>query len=277
MALNPPTAPRPMFPRWANLLLPLVVISLLGAALYAPTIVYLGFSPKATDVGYSPAQPVPYSHALHVGKLGFDCRYCHTTVQDAAYAAIPSVQTCMNCHSYVKVLNSDGGSNKNLEPLWDAWDATWRERDSTKYTTPPVGQPRVEGKPVEWIKVHDLPDYSYFNHSAHTNKGVGCVSCHGRIDHMDAVYQDQPLNMAWCLDCHRQPEKFLRPVDQLTNLGWTVEKIDETNADLAGAIRTDGGLATDAKITQVQMGSYLKKKLEIKDHAYMTSCSTCHR
>jgi menaquinone reductase, multiheme cytochrome c subunit len=271
-----------MFPRWANLLLPLLVVGFLGSALYLPTVVWLGFSPQATDVGYAPAQPVPYSHALHVGKLGFDCRYCHTTVQDAGFAAIPSVQTCMNCHSYIHVTGRDGQSNKNLEPVWDAWDATWRDRakaDGTNhYTTPPIDQDRVEGKqPIQWVKVHDLPDYSYFNHSAHTNKGIGCVSCHGRVDHMEVVYQNQPLNMAWCLDCHRQPEKFLRPVEQITNLGWTVDKIDETNPEIAKAIRADQSLTADTTITQVQMGSYLKKKLEIRDHAYMTSCSTCHR
>ena len=265
-----------MFPRWANLLLPLVLVGGLGAAAYVPTVVYLGFSPEATDVGYAPEQPIPYSHALHVGQLGMDCRYCHTTVQDAGFAAIPSAQTCMNCHSYIKVQNSDSTPNRRLEPLFDAWDANWRTRGNA-YSSAPVDQPRVEGKPVEWVKVHDLPDFSYFNHAAHTNKGVGCVSCHGRIDQMEIVYQAKPLSMSWCLDCHRQPEKYLRPVDQLTNLSWTIEKLDDTNPELARTVRAENNLSADAKVTQTQLGNHLKKQMDIRDREYMTSCSTCHR
>ena len=276
MSQNSPPAPRPLFPRWANLLLPLTIVGGLGAAAYVPVVVYLGASPKATDVGYAPEQPVPYSHALHVGELGMDCRYCHTTVTQAGFAAIPSTQTCMNCHSYIRVTNPDGTSNKKLEPLWDAWDGTWRQRGAT-YSSPPIDKPRVEGKPVEWVKIHDLPDYSYFNHQAHTTKGVGCISCHGRIDQMEVVYQAKPLNMAWCLECHREPEKFLRPADQLTNMQWTVAKLDQTNPEIASAVRAENSLAAGGEITQVQLGNYLKKKMEIKDRPYMTSCSTCHR
>ena len=283
MSTTPSLQPRPMFPRWANLLLPLVVVSGLGAAAYVPVVVYIGFSPMATDVGYSPEQPIPYSHALHAGQLNLDCRYCHTTVQQTGFAAIPSPQTCMNCHSYIKVTNSDGTPNRRLEPLYDAWDGTWRTRGNT-YTAPPADKPRVEGKPLEWVKVHDLADYAYFNHSAHTNKGVGCVSCHGRIDQMDIVYQAKPLNMNWCLECHREPEKYLRPADQLTNMSWTIEKLDSadqrtTDEDRTDAknVRAENNLAPDAKITQSQLGNYLKKKMEIKDREYMTSCSTCHR
>lgn len=276
MPQQSPIAPRPLFPRWANLLLPLAVIGGLGAAAYVPVVVYLGASPNATDVGYSPEQPIPYSHALHVGELGMDCRYCHTAVTQTGFANIPSTQTCMNCHSYIKVTNSDGTSNKKLEPLWDAWDSTWRQRGAT-YSSPPTDKPRVEGNPVEWVKIHDLADFSYFNHSAHTTKGIGCISCHGRIDQMEVVYQAKPLSMAWCLDCHRQPEKFLRPADQLTNMQWTIEKLDQSNPDVAAAVRSENSIAAGAPITQVQLGSYLKKKMAIKDTAYMTSCSTCHR
>jgi menaquinone reductase, multiheme cytochrome c subunit len=276
MSQNTSLAPRPLFPRWMNLLLPLAIIGGLGAAAYVPVVVYLGASPMATDVGYAPDQPIPYSHALHVGQLGLDCRYCHTTVTEAGFAAIPSAQTCMNCHSYIRVTNPDGTSNKKMEPLLDAWDANWRTRGAT-YTQPPTDQPRVEGKPVEWVKIHDLPDYSYFNHAAHVTKGVSCVTCHGRVDQMEVVYQSKPLNMAWCLDCHREPEKFLRPADQVTNLSWTIEQLDTTNKAEADAIRAENSLAADATITQEQLGTFLKKKMAIKDHQYMTSCSTCHR
>lgn len=273
-----------MFPRWANLLLPLLLIGFVGAALYVPVVVYLGFSPQATDVGYAPHQPIPYSHALHVGKLGMDCRYCHTTVTEAGFAAIPATQTCMNCHSYIRVANPDGSSNTKLEPMFDAWDATWRERGAT-YTAPPANQPRIEGKPIEWVKIHDLPDYSYFNHQAHTTKAIGCVTCHGRIDRMDEVHQEQPLNMAWCLDCHRTPEKFLRPADEVTNMAWNVADLNDANspsakkhAELITEIRAENAeLAATAPITQELLGNHIKNKMAIRDHAYMTSCSTCHR
>lgn len=273
-----------MFPRWANLLLPLLLIGFVGAAMYVPVVVYLGFSPLATDVGYAPVQPVAYSHAVHVGKLGMDCRYCHTTVTQAGFAAVPATQTCMNCHSYIRVATPDGSSNPKLEPLFDAWDANWRSRGVT-YTAAPAGEPRVEGKPIEWVKIHDLPDYSYFNHEAHTTKAIGCVTCHGRIDRMDEVHQEKPLNMAWCLDCHRQPEKFLRPADELTNMTWNVDDLNrpETpaahkHASLIKEIReANPGLAADAPISQELLGLHLKKSMAIRDHQYMTSCSTCHR
>jgi menaquinone reductase, multiheme cytochrome c subunit len=237
---NSNTAPRTVFPRWANYLLPLIVVSALGAAVYLPTLVWVAFSPRTTDVGYAPDQPIGYSHALHVGQLGMDCRYCHTTVEHAGFAAVPPTQTCMSCHNAIRKQTPDGKPNPKLQPLYDSWKT---------------------GKPVEWVKIHDLPDYAYFNHSAHVNKGVGCVSCHGRIDRMEVVYQSKPLNMAWCLDCHREPEKFLRPADQVTNMTWKPEaKPGETEQE-----------------AQIRVGMDLKDKLKIKDHEYMTSCSTCHR
>jgi len=216
-----------MFPRWANLLLPAIVVMVLGAGLYAPTLVYLAGSPATTDVGYQPQQPVPYSHALHAGKLGMDCRYCHNTVEKAAFAAVPATQTCMNCHSSIKT------DSAKLKPIRDSW---------------------ITGQPVKWTKVHDLPDYVFFNHSAHVNKGVGCVSCHGRIDQMDTVYQAKPLSMSWCLECHRAPELNLRPKDQITNMSY----------------KPEGG-------DQLKVGLELKKQYGIRDAKYMTSCSTCHR
>ena len=161
-----------VFPRWVNYLLPLIVVSAVGGGAFAPVVVGLGFSANTLNVGYAPEQPIPYSHALHVGELGLDCRYCHTTVDDASFAAIPPTETCMNCHATVKT------DSARLAPLYESYET---------------------GKPIEWVKVHDLPDYVYFNHSAHVNKGVSCVSCHGRVDKMEVVYQAQPLSMAWCL------------------------------------------------------------------------------
>jgi hypothetical protein len=151
-------------------------------------------SPSVLKVGYQPVQPVPYSHKLHAGNMGMDCYYCHYTVYKAAYAAIPPTQVCMNCHSHVLTQS----------PLLE------KVRDS--YAT---------GEPVQWVRVHKLAEYVYFNHSAHVNAGVSCVSCHGRVDQMAQVQQTKPLNMDWCLDCHRNPAPNLRPVQYVTKLDWT--------------------------------------------------------
>ena len=224
-----------VFPRWVNYLLPLIVVGVLGGALYVPIVVGYGFGPKALSVGYQPNQPVPYSHELHVGQLGLDCRFCHTSVEDNTYAAIPHTQVCISCHN-----PGEGNGIKKDSAKLAKLHASWKS-----------------GESVEWIKVHDLPDYVYFNHSAHVNKGVGCVSCHGRVDKMEVVHQDQDLSMSWCLDCHRQPEKYLRPLDQITNMSWSAEK--------------------DNAKDQLELGEELKSFYNIHSQAYMTSCSTCHR
>lgn len=229
-----------VFPRWANFLLPILVLGALGAGLYVPTVVYYGFSPRATAVGYEPKQPVEYSHALHAGQLGLDCRYCHTTVETSAFAAVPPAQTCMNCHTAVQ-----GQSTRNPDPkkvenklalVHESWD---------------------KGTVIPWQKIHDLPDYVFFNHSAHVTKGIGCASCHGRVDQMEVVHQEQPLSMSWCLDCHRNPEKNLRPKSEVTNMAWSAEK--------------------NAGKSQLELGLELKKQYGIHDAAYMTSCYVCHR
>ena len=160
---------------------------------YFAALIYFGASPRTTDVGYAPRQPVPYSHALHAGDLGIDCRYCHSTVEVAARAAVPPTQTCMNCHSRIRA-------------------------QSAKLI--PVRESYATGMPIEWVRVHDLPDYAYFNHSAHVRRGVGCVSCHGRVDKMEVISQVEPLSMGWCLDCHRNPEKHLRPQEYVTKMDW---------------------------------------------------------
>ncbi|MGD1276995.1 MAG: cytochrome c3 family protein [Tepidisphaeraceae bacterium] len=219
-----------VFPKWANYLLPVIVLGAMGGMFYLPTVVDLGASPITTAVGYSPLQPVPYSHALHAGRLGIDCRYCHTTVEKAAFAALPPTQTCMNCHSTIRTQSA------LLLPVRQSW---------------------ATGFPVEWVKIHDLPHYVYFNHSAHVNHGVGCIECHGRVDQMDQVYQAKPLSMGWCLDCHRDPGSHLRPRDvAVTDMNWTPQDSGQDPAELARR---------------------LVKDYAIRDKAYMTSCSTCHR
>ena len=150
-------------------------------------------SPQYTDVGYRPNQPIDYSHKVHAGDLGMDCRYCHTTVEISASANIPPTQTCMNCHTLVKP------ESEKLAPLMASWQT---------------------GKPLEWVRVHMLPDYAYFDHSAHISVGVGCVSCHGNVAEMEKVMQVEPLSMGWCLDCHRNPDQHLRPISEITNMKW---------------------------------------------------------
>jgi hypothetical protein len=212
-----------VFPRWTWILRPGIAFAAVGGVLYATIVVTFGFSPKATDVGYAPEQPVPYSHALHVGQLGIDCRYCHNTVEQAAHAAIPPTQTCMNCHAMIRT---------NSEKLI------------------PVKESYATGMPVEWVRVHDLPDYVYFDHSAHVRRGVGCVSCHGRVDTMEIVSQVEPLSMGWCLDCHRNPERHLRPVEFVTRLDWVPEE------------------------DQMALGRRLREENNINPRV---DCNTCHR
>jgi len=182
-----------IFPRATNRVPLVLAIAGPFIGLLAISGVWYFFSPEFTDVGYAPVQPVPYSHALHVGQLGLDCRYCHVSVDVSAVSNIPPTQTCMNCHTLIK------RDSEALEPL----------RESL-----------ASGKPMRWVRVHNLPDYAFFNHSVHIRAGVGCVSCHGRIDQMEVVTQAKSLSMSWCLDCHRNPETHLRPVEEVTNMDW---------------------------------------------------------
>jgi hypothetical protein len=152
-----------------------------------------------------------------------DCRYCHSTVETAAKAAVPPTQTCMNCHAKVR---------------------------TTSDTLIPVRESHATGMPIEWIRVHDLPDYVYFNHSAHVTRGVGCVECHDRVDKMEVVYQAEPLSMGWCLDCHRDPEPRLRPVEEVTNMAWAPAEDRRT------------------------VGARLREQYNINPSE---DCSTCHR
>jgi len=174
----------------------IVLLLLAGGGGALAIVVYLG-SPQVRETGYAPTQPVPYSHKLHAGNLGMDCRYCHYTVEKAAFAAVPQTEVCMNCHVRVKK------DSELLQPVRDSY---------------------ASGRPIPWVKIHDLPDYVYFSHQAHVTAGVSCVSCHGRVDQMIVVRQVEPLSMAWCVDCHRDPAARLRPADQVTNLGWQPDR-----------------------------------------------------
>jgi len=171
-------------------------------------------------------QPVQFSHKHHVGDDGIDCRYCHQTVETTATAGMPATQTCMNCHSQ----------------LWA--DSPYLE---------PVRASFRENKPIQWERVHDLPEYVYFNHSIHVAKGVGCSTCHGQIDTMPAVYQENTLQMEWCIACHREPEKFIRPKKEIFNMQWS-----------------DGDIDAGER-------AQLKADYHIRSKEMMTSCSVCHR
>jgi hypothetical protein len=195
---------------------------------YVLALMYYGFWPATRDVGYQPEQPVPYSHMLHAGEMGIDCRYCHNTVERTAAAAVPPTDTCMNCHELVRY-----GSEKLI----------------------PVLESHATGMPVQWVKVHDEPDFVYFNHGAHVTRGIGCVSCHDRVDKMDKVHQVELLSMGWCLRCHRHPEEHLRPVDRVTDMDWQ-----------------PAGL--DAVEDQPTLGRRLAQDNNIHPS---TDCSTCHR
>jgi hypothetical protein len=186
-----------ILPPWTNRL---PLIGAVGGALAsvgAVAFVWYFFSPWYTDVGYRPAQPVPYSHRLHVGDLGLDCRYCHASVESSPVANVPPTSACMNCHKTVR------RDSPLLQPL----------RDSA-----------ATGRPMRWVRVHKLPDFAYFAHNVHVAAGIGCVTCHGRIDEMDVVMQMKPLSMSWCLDCHRDPGPNRRPVSEVTNMKWTPPK-----------------------------------------------------
>lgn len=212
-----------IFPKWANEVPQRILLGLIILATAAVAGVWYYFSPEYTDVGYAPEQPIAYSHKIHAGKLDIDCQYCHTNVFKSKHSNVPATQTCMNCHSQI-----DSQRPEEVQKIRDSWKS---------------------GEPIEWVRVHNLPDYSYFNHAAHVNVGVGCETCHGRIDRMEVVFQKEPLSMSWCLDCHRNPEKYVRPVKEVTTMGYK------------------------PKEDQIEMGRDLVAKNNINPPTY---CQGCH-
>ncbi len=171
-------------------------------------------------------QPIQFSHAHHVGGVGLDCRYCHTSVEKSSFAGIPPTKTCINCHSQI------WANAPLLEPVRASF------RDDT---------------PMKWKRVNDLPDFVYFNHQIHVKQGVGCATCHGRVDKMPLITQATSMLMEWCLDCHRAPEKFLRPRSEVFNMAY------------------------EAPANQIELGLRLKKEYNVAGIEHMTSCSVCHR
>jgi hypothetical protein len=183
-------------------------------------------SPFVTQVDVVKNQVVPFSHEHHVRGLGIDCRYCHTTVEKSPFAGMPPTYTCMSCHSQV-----------------------WTQAPMLQ----PVRASLAADQPLHWDRVHDLPDFVYFDHSIHVNKGVGCVSCHGRVDRMPLVRKAESMTMEWCLDCHRHPEKHLRPVSKIVDMEWQPKDQLAQGLDLIGQ-------------------NHLETSLD-----RLTNCSTCHR
>jgi len=252
-----------VFNRGANGLarMSLVILGLVVTSL-ALTLNELQRSPYVTKQGERLEQPVPFSHQHHVAGLGLDCRYCHTSVENSSFAGIPPTKTCMNCH-YEIWTNAD-----ILEPV----------RASYRNNTP-----------IWWTKLHDLPDYVYFNHEIHINKGIGCVSCHGPIDEMPLTYAHASLQMEWCLDCHRNPAKNIRPTgDPIFNLGWKGPSSDHPvyceqgsgNCSLDGPYFQVTGQQMQHPqkfIDQMSMGKYLVAQYHIRTPNEIQSCETCHR
>ena len=214
-----------IFPKWSNRLPILIIIgvTLIGGAVTAGVWYY--FTPKYTRVGYQPIQPVAFSHAIHAGQLGVDCRYCHSGVDKSWFSNIPAASTCMNCHNQVL-------------------------KDDPRLAL--VRESAASGKPIQWIQIHKMPDFVYFNHSVHVTRGISCVECHGRIDQMDEVYHAKPFGMAFCLECHRHPETKLRPLDKITDLKWQ----------------------QNSEAEQLAFGNQAKKDWKVES---LQSCGACHR
>jgi Cytochrome c7 and related cytochrome c len=199
----------------------ILILVALGGLVWAGA--ELSVSGYTTGQGVTLDQPVPFSHEHHVSGLGIQCLYCHTSVEKSAFAGIPPTATCMNCHRQI-----------------------WTNADLLA----PIRESYRTGVPIRWERVHDLPDFVYFNHSVHLAKGIGCESCHGRVDKMPLMFQQNSLTMAWCLSCHNHPERFVRPKEEIFTFGWRPPK------------------------PQSELGPELVAKYEIKS---LTSCSTCHR
>ena len=202
-------------------------VSIFGAVFFLGFLLWLfgawSRSSWATQAGVAREQPVPFSHAHHVGDVGLDCRYCHTSVETSGFANIPPTKTCMNCHSQI-------------------WN--------TSPTLEPVRESFRTDRSIAWTRVHDLPDFAYFDHSIHVNKGVGCETCHGRVDKMPLTWQKASLQMEWCLECHRHPERNVRPREAVFEMGY------------------------EPPVDQETLGRQLVKEYKIQS---LTSCSTCHR
>lgn len=209
-----------MIARLSLLVIPLVLAVIIGA------VVWYTHSPAFNKVGVTIPQPVAFPHTMHVSVVGLDCRFCHSSVDKSSFAGLPPTETCMGCHSMVKT------DSPLLAPVRQSWET---------------------GQPIEWNRVNNIPDYAYFNHQIHVKKGVGCETCHGRVDQMQTAVKAETLYMAWCIDCHREPQKFLRPVEAVYTMGYTP--------------------AEDQSV----LGARLVEEYNILPVFQLMNCSTCHR
>jgi len=216
-----------------------IYVGIFTAAFALWTCIQIQRSPYVTYAGISRPQLAPFSHQHHVAALGIDCRYCHTSVETSSFAGIPPTKTCMNCHSQIWT------NAALLEPVRESFRS---------------------GKSLVWNRVNDLPDFVYFDHSIHINKGVGCNTCHGPVDRMPLMYNYASLQMEWCIECHRAPEKNLRPREQVFNMRYL-----QPTKDLP--VVADGQTFTD----QLSLGKHLVKEYKLRSVMDITSCSTCHR
>lgn len=185
-----------IFPKWSNLVPIKIIIALVLILIAVGAGYFYYMTPEYARVGYKPVQPVPFDHALHVDQLGMDCRYCHTYVDRSEHSNIPDSATCMNCHNQVLP------DSPALAPVRESYES---------------------GEPVEWVRIHKTPDYVFFNHSVHVNRGISCVECHGQINKMETVEHSKSFSMAFCLECHRNPEDAIRPLDKVYDLDWKAE------------------------------------------------------
>lgn len=262
-----------IFPRSSNTL---SRVSILSGVLALPTLFGLGFLFNMTysaEIQVPKVQPVQFSHKHHVGDDGIDCRYCHTSVDKSDSAGMPSTYTCMSCHSQ----------------LWNDSPELAKVRDAFE-----------TGKPIQWARVHDLPDFVYFNHSIHVKKGVSCVSCHGRVDEIPLMQKEKSLTMEWCLDCHRSPGKNLRPKEYVYDMAWRLNNTPVAGTGTESHSAESGGAGSNAEHAgeagheehapaavpghnsteyknQTEMGSQLLREYKILSKDQMTNCSTCHR
>jgi len=208
------------FSRWFNITI-LCAVLVLGAGIFC--LYFWQFSPLATRVGVPVKQPVTFSHKRHLAGTEVDCRFCHTQVETEASAGMPSTQMCMSCHAEIT-------------------------KDTELMT--PVLESFNKKEPIAWVRVHDLPDYAYFHHGIHVQKGIACVTCHGRVDEMEVTAKAETLHMKWCLDCHRNPEIYVRPKEAACEMAWAPEE------------------------TQEKLGAELVREYGIER---LTDCSVCHR
>ena len=246
-----------IFPKGIDKIKPVIFLTAGFTVLAISIIVNFYFTDENLVVGYRPEQPIPFSHKLHAGEMGMDCRYCHMNVEKSPHASVPPSETCWNCHSKVKT------NSPKLQLLASIQKDTVKQKITIDHKfdgkAPKTIEVEVEnpnkGDAIPWVRVHKLPEYAYFDHSVHINAGVSCVECHGRVDQMEVVEQKKSLTMGFCLDCHKNPDDHIRPESvRITDLAWTWEK---------------SGLDKEAELAKIKENKNLNPPV--------MGCSACHR